>query len=131
MATIVDVGGFWRIAGTYSEASAFGAATILLLAFTFTYWRQTRSKFALSLTVLLIILLTLCTSTTAYVAGVIIAVVFGVSLARSLLQDRLQAGEIGFVCVGIGVLAVTIGVEAYSARTPRAAVGPVRCDDLQ
>ncbi len=117
MATIVDVGGFWRIAGTYSEASAFGSATILLLAFTFTYWRQTRSKFALSLTVLLIILLTLCTSTTAYIAGVIIAVVFGVSLARSLLQDRLQAGEIGFVCVGIGVLAVTIGVEAYSART--------------
>ena len=117
MATIVDVGGFWRIAGTYSEASAFGSATILLLAFTFTYWRQTRSKFALSLAVLLIILLTLCTSTTAYVAGLIIAVVFGVSLARSLLQDRLQAGEIGFVCVGIGVLAVMIGVEAYSART--------------
>jgi hypothetical protein len=116
MATIVDVGGFWRIAGTYSEASAFGCTTILLLAFTFTYWRQTRSKFALLLTVLLIILLTLCTSTTAYVAGVIIAVLFGVSLARSLLQDRLQAGEIGFACFGIGVLVVAVGVEAYSAQ---------------
>ena len=114
MATIVDVGGFWRIAGTYSEASAFGSTTILLLAFTFTYWRQTRSRFALSLTVLLILLLTLCTSTTAYIAGVIIAVVFGVSLARSLLQDRLQAGEIGFVCFGIGVLVVAIGIEAQS-----------------
>ena len=100
----------------YSEASAFGSATILLLAFTFTYWRQTRSKFALTLTVLLIILLTLCTSTTAYIAGVIIAVVFGVSLARALLQDRLQADEIGFVCVGIGVLAVTIGLEAHNPR---------------
>jgi hypothetical protein len=116
MATIVDVGGFWRIAGTYSEASAFGAATIVLLAFTFTYWRQTRSKFALVLTLLLIMLLILSTSTTAYFAGVIIAAVFGVSLARSLLQDQLQSGEIGFVSVGIAVLVATIGIEAYNAQ---------------
>ena len=116
MATIVDLGAFWRIAGTYSEASAFGAATVLLLAFTFTYWRQTRSKFALSLFVLLIILLTLSTSSTAYFAGAIIAVVFSISLARSLLKDRLQAGDIGAVCVGVGVLVIALGLEAYDHR---------------
>ena len=43
----VQVEGFWRIVGAYSEASTFAGGSILALAFTFSYWRETNWRPAL------------------------------------------------------------------------------------
>lgn len=116
MATNVEVAGFFRIAGTYSEASAFGAVSVALLAFMFTYWRQTRNTYALVLSAMLCILLTLSTSTTAYVSTAILGAILFVSLVREGLRDKLQRGELALLGFGIAVIVAAIGAEAYDAR---------------
>jgi hypothetical protein len=109
MVTGVDIVGIWRIAGAYSEASGFGGATIALLAFTFTYWKLTRHRYALALSIALLVLLLLSTSSTAYVAGAVLAAVALASVAGAVLQNRLRWPDL--VLLG-GAFALVIGVLA-------------------
>jgi hypothetical protein len=74
MLTDVEQAGFFRIASAYAEASAFGAATVCALAFTFSYWRATQEFVALALSMLLLTLLLLSASSTAYVGAAIISI---------------------------------------------------------
>ena len=74
MLTNVSEGGFSRIAGAYSEASAFGTASLACLAFTYTYWRKTGSSLAQWFSVVLFALVILSTSSTAYVGLTILVV---------------------------------------------------------
>jgi hypothetical protein len=108
--TTVEEAGFWRIVGGYSEASTFGAASLLCIAFTFTYWRYTRSLTALIMSALLLILLLLSTSSTAYVGLALLGVPVGFAILFSLARDRLTAQDfllIGLAFVGVvGVLAI-------------------------
>ncbi|TWI22598.1 hypothetical protein [Mesorhizobium tianshanense] len=93
MLTQVVEAGFWRIAGAFSEASAFGGASLAGLAFTYTYWRKTGSKFALGLGATLFVLLLLSTSSTAYVGLAIVSVPVVFSIVKSLASSRLRSGE--------------------------------------
>ncbi|PDQ17195.1 hypothetical protein CN311_31325, partial [Mesorhizobium sanjuanii] len=93
MLTQVTEAGFWRIAGAFSEASAFGGASLAGLAFTYTYWRKTGSKFALGLGAVLLVLLLLSTSSTAYVGLVVVSVPVVISIVKSLASGRLRSGE--------------------------------------
>ena len=93
MLTDVSQAGFWRIAGAYSEASSFGGTCLAGLAFSYTYWRRSRSKPAFVLGLLMFVLLLLSTSSTAYVGLAILAVPAAVGLVRSMLRGRLLAGE--------------------------------------
>ncbi|RWP21155.1 MAG: hypothetical protein EOR00_03110 [Mesorhizobium sp.] len=93
MLTHVTQAGFWRIAGAFSEASAFGGASLAGLAFTFTYWRKTGSKLALALATSLFILLLLSTSSTAYVGLAIVTVPVVISIVKSLASGRLRSEE--------------------------------------
>jgi hypothetical protein len=111
LATDVEEAGFSRIAGGYSEASAFGAATLAALAFAFTYWRGTRSSPALALSIVLVVLLVLCTSTTAYVGAVIISVPLILALGRSTLAGRYSRDDL--VLFALAVLAVVIALSIY------------------
>jgi hypothetical protein len=110
MLTDVEIAGFARIAGAYSEASSFGAATVVLLAFTFTYWRCTKDKFSLGLSVVLVVLLVLSTSSTAYGAGGVLGMVLAFSIARAALCNRLQAQDVAIVVAGIAVIVLALGV---------------------
>jgi hypothetical protein len=110
MLTEAEVAGFFRIAGGYSEASAFGATTVVLLAFTFTYWRSTRDRFAFALTVVLLALVILSTSSTAYGALGVLGLALGISIARAALQDRLQAQDLLVIAGGIVVIGLAVGV---------------------
>lgn len=93
MLTQVTEAGFWRIAGAFSEASSFGGASLAGLAFTYTYWRKTGSKFALGLGAALFVLLLLSTSSTAYVGLAIVSVPVVFSIVKSLASGRLRVGE--------------------------------------
>jgi hypothetical protein len=112
MLTLTMEGGFWRIAGSYSEASTFGAVSLAGLAFSYTYWRRTNSRFAAAIAAALFLLLLLSTSTTAYVGLALIGIPVALSLARSLAsarptrQDVLLVAVMAFLC--LAVMAVSL-----------------------
>jgi len=114
MHTDVDVAGFSRIAGGYAEASSFGAASVALLAFTFTYWRAKRDTFALVLSLSLLSLLVLSTSSTAYVAGGLLGMGLFASLTVAALRNRLRKQDLVLIVAGLAALVVFVGVVIYN-----------------
>ena len=110
MLTDVGVAGFWRIAGAYSEASGFGAATVVLFAFTFSYWRRTNDRLALGLSVALGARLVLSTSSTAYVAAGILWLLLLASIVGSILRDRLRKQDLAILAAGAVSLVAVVGV---------------------
>ena len=99
--------GFWRIAGAYSEASAFGGVSLACLAFTYTYWRRTGSGLAKWLSAILLGLTLLSTSSTAYVGLAVISMPVVFSLLRSLVSGRLVSQDIVILsAASVGLLAV-------------------------
>jgi hypothetical protein len=105
LATNVEEGGFYRIAGGFSEASAYGGYTLACLAFTLTFWRRTGSRLALALTGCLSALLVLSTSTTAYVGAGLIVLLVGVSSLRSVLEGKFLRQDV--TLAGLALIAVT------------------------
>ena len=110
MLTEVTVAGFWRIAGGCAEASAFAAMSVPCLAFVFTYWRETGSRTALILAVLLLGLLLLSTSSAAYVALALLALILAASLLHSIYANRLSPRDIAVVAIIMVGIAVLIAV---------------------
>jgi hypothetical protein len=99
--------GFIRIAGAYSEASAFAGYSLACLSFCYVYWRKAGSRLARGLTVVLLVLLLLSTSTTAYVSLALLSIPVSLSIARSFLAGRVSADEILMIVLLVtGVFAV-------------------------
>jgi len=113
MLTSVSEGSFWRIAGGYAEASSFGAATLVLLAFSFSYWRRTRDQMALVLSGALLILLLLSTSSTAYVGAAIVAMPLLLSILRSSLSGHVSKPDLTLLILGLSGLLVMLAVFLY------------------
>jgi len=116
MLTDVKEAGFSRIAGGYSEASAFGGASLAALAFTFTYWRRTGSSPALALSTVLLVLLMLCTSTTGYVGAVIISVPLTLALARSIIAGRFSRDDLMLFALTLLAVVMALSVYLYNDR---------------
>ena len=114
MLTNVDIAGFFRIAGAYSEASSFGATTVALLAFTFAYWRASANILSLTLSAMLLSLLVLSTSSTAYGGGAVLAIVALALVVGAAMQNRLRAQELFLLAAGFAVLTILIGVILYN-----------------
>jgi hypothetical protein len=85
--------GFWRITGAQSEASSFGAVSLMCLAFTYTYWRKTGSRSAFILSVLLFVLICLSTSSTAYAGLMVLGAPVMLSILYSLISGRLVSAQ--------------------------------------
>ena len=115
MLTQAEEAGFFRIAGAYSEASAFGGVTLACLAFTLTYWRRTKSLPALSLATLLLVLLMLSTSSTAYVGAMLLSIPLACSVGRSILVGQLTSEDL--LLIVLSVLCI-VGVMAIYLHTP-------------
>ncbi|TPL79599.1 hypothetical protein FJ950_27595 [Mesorhizobium sp. B2-3-14] len=108
--------GFFRLAGAYSEASAFGGASLACLSFCYVYWRKTGSRLASWLSAAMLLLLLLSTSSTAYVGLAALSLPVAFSLARSFLAGRVTADEILIVALlTIGVCAV-MAIIVYDER---------------
>lgn len=114
MLTNVDVAGFARIAGAYSEASTFGGMSALLLAFTFTYWRATSDMLAAGFSLALLCLVVLSTSTTAYVVLGILGLVLLLSLAASTWRGRLQEQDLILIAGALVGLTILVGIVLYN-----------------
>jgi hypothetical protein len=113
--TGAEEAGFTRIAGAYSEASAFGGVSLACLAFCYTYWRKTRSWFAQWLALTLLVLIALSTSSTAYVGLAILSVPVAFSIARSLVSGRVDSDEILIMTLLACGLAAALGVALFNA----------------
>ncbi|WP_269930510.1 hypothetical protein [Aminobacter sp. HY435] len=111
MLTNASEGGFARIAGAYSEASAFGGVSLACLAFTFTYWRKTGARYAKWLSATLLLLIILSTSSTAYVGLAILAVPVSISLVQATISSRL--GPDDFAIVGVLAAMVVVGLAIH------------------
>jgi hypothetical protein len=109
--TDVSEAGFWRIVGGYSEASAYGGATLVYLAFAYVYWRVTNSRPALLLMLVLCALLVLSTSSTAYAGGTVLAAIVILCTLSSAARGRLLTQDV--VMLGLVLLCVTLGLLFY------------------
>jgi hypothetical protein len=106
----VEEAGFWRIAGGFSEASAFGSVSLACLGFAYTYWRVSGSRPMLALTVVLFMLLLFSTSSTAYAGLALVAPFTAIPIAISVLRGRLTTQHIWLFLLGwVGLLAA-VGV---------------------
>ncbi|HEY5931023.1 MAG TPA: hypothetical protein VIU02_11995, partial [Burkholderiales bacterium] len=102
----VEEAGFWRIAGGFSEASAFGSVSLACLGFAYTYWRVSGSRPMLALTVVLFLLLLLSTSSTAYAGLAFIVPFTAIPIVISILRGRLATQHIWLLLFGwLGLLA--------------------------
>jgi hypothetical protein len=110
MLTDAGVAGFWRITGAYSEASGFGAATVALLAFMFTYWRRTQDRLALGLSIALAVLLVLSTSSTAYVGGAVLGLFLLGSIVVAILRNRMRQQDLLILFAGVAMLVALVGM---------------------
>jgi hypothetical protein len=112
----VEEAGFWRIAGGYAEASAFGGVTLACLAFTYTYWRISHSISMLMLTIILFVLLILSTSSTAYAGLAIVAPFAMATIAVAALRAKISKVDIicfGFAGVGLTAVLTTHLIDAH------------------
>lgn len=101
---------FWRIAGGFSEASAFAGNTIACVAFAFAYWRETGARIAIVLCAANLALLVLSTSTTAYVALALVCLPVLASLLVNVSRANIARRELHILLLGLGVVALSIAV---------------------
>jgi hypothetical protein len=110
MLTEVEHGGFARVVGGYSEASAYGGVTLACAIFAFADWKVGRSRFMLALAVVLLFLVVMSTSSTAYAALAVVGLVVGFRVLRAFLTDTLSPIDLASVAslmlAGIVILAV-------------------------
>ena len=111
--------GFWRIVGGFPEASAFGAASLLAIGFTFSYWRATSSRPAFLLSVLLLFLLLSSTSTTAYVGLAILSLMLVLSFFFRMIAGRFTSHDLIVLAGGIIALTILVGLETFNENALR------------
>jgi O-Antigen ligase len=113
MLTDAKEAGFSRIAGAYSEASAFSSASLACLSFCYVYWRKTKSQLARWLSVVLLFLLILSTSTTAYVGLAILSVPVALTVLRSLLFGRVEIDDIVIIVLLLAGVLTVLAISLY------------------
>ena len=103
--------GLKRIVGSFSEASAFGFATLGLFGFATRLWLEgVYQRIAAPVAIASLIALTFSTSTTAYLGtGIFLAVTLIGSLAK-MLAGRANHHTVTFVLMMPMVVAVIVGV---------------------
>jgi hypothetical protein len=107
--------GFARITGAFSEASSFAGASLTCLAFSYTYWRRTKSRLSQWLSVILLFLTILSTSSTAYVGLALLCIPVVLSMSASIFRGRVEREEILIALfMVLGVISI-LGISLYRA----------------
>ena len=117
--TANEMGGLKRIAGTFSEASAFASYTLPLFAFAASLWLdKTRHRMAGLVAALLLAALVLSTSATA-LAGLIL--VTAVLLARTVISGLQRPEMTRSVWITVGALVCVTALLALPVIAPTTA----------
>jgi hypothetical protein len=113
--TEVVEAGFFRISGGYPEASSFAEAGLACLAFSYAYWRVSKSNLAFILSLIVLVLLLFSTSSTAYGALAILCLFPLFSLGRAILNGQFIAEDLHLLLLGILLFTVLLGIYLYNA----------------
>jgi hypothetical protein len=114
--TEVEQSGFWRIVGGSSEASGYSGYALACLAFAFTYWRETNSRFAAVLTFVMLILVLLSTSSTAYVGLAGLLPFAAAMIGWSAFENRFRKTDIILIACVLAVSTVILATYLYDPR---------------
>lgn len=107
--------GFVRIAGAFSEASAFASTSLACLAFCYTYWRMTKSHLAQWLAGILLFLVILSTSSTAYIGLALLCIPVAFLMVLSVLKGRIEREEILITALMATGMVAIMGISLYDA----------------
>ncbi|MBB6224616.1 hypothetical protein [Rhizobium leguminosarum] len=100
MHTAETIHGFKRIVGPFPEASAYGAVALAYFAFTLMLWlERVQSRMAGLATLLIGPTIVLCTSTTAYVAGVFLVCMFVLFCLKRLIGGSATTPHVTFLAI--------------------------------
>jgi hypothetical protein len=113
MLTETQIEGYWRIVGGYPEASSFAGASLIALAFSFSYWRTTGARSALLLAIILFVLVLLSTSTTGYVGVVVLCGTLFVCLLARAAKGRLAARDVAVLMLTTSMLILVLAFIAF------------------
>lgn len=114
MATYVEHGGFLRIAGGYSEASAFGAAIFTSMVFCVTLHRHSGNHTAGMLGLMSLALLLLSTSSAAYAAFAVYLSFLGMLAMRNLLLGRVRKADLALLYGMLAAFTLVLALALYS-----------------
>lgn len=105
-----DVAGFKRIAGSFSEASSFGAATLVLFVFSAELWlSRQRHIYAGVIALLSALLLVMSTSTSTYFGLAVYCALLGARCLWALSSGRASARHVT-ILFGVPLAALIIGL---------------------
>lgn len=117
MLTEDAIGGFFRIAAGFPEASAFAGTTLALFAFTATYWRTTGGFAAGILSFVQAALLLLSTSSTAYGGCAILLSFWLIAVAYLAITGKaLSKRDLLLTAIGVVGLAMIVAILIYNDR---------------
>jgi hypothetical protein len=109
MHTAETISGFKRIVGSFPEASSYGSAALALFSFTLLLRLERFPSRSVGLATAFIgITIALCTSTTAYIAGLFVLFLLVLFSLKRLLGGRATAPYSTFLVVALFIVPCTI-----------------------
>ncbi|UXN66280.1 hypothetical protein N8E89_24200 (plasmid) [Phyllobacterium sp. A18/5-2] len=109
MHTAETISGFKRIVGSFPEASSYGSAALAFFSFTLLLWLERFPSRLVGLATASIgITIALCTSTTAYIAGLFVLLILVLFSLKRLLGGRATAPYSTFLVVALFIVPCTV-----------------------
>jgi hypothetical protein len=109
MHTAETIVGFKRIVGSFPEASAYAGAALVLFSFTFLLWLERFTSRLAGLAAGSIgITILMCTSTTAYIAGLFVLCILVLFSMKRLLGGRAGVPHTSFLIVTLFIVPCVI-----------------------
>ncbi|RUM22981.1 hypothetical protein EFQ99_23380 [Rhizobium vallis] len=109
MHTAEAIHGFKRIVGPFPEASMYGAVALAYFCFTLMLWlERVHSRMAGLATLFIGPTIVLCTSTTAYVAGVFAVCMFMLFCLKRLIRGPTAASHVTFLVITLFLIPCAI-----------------------
>jgi hypothetical protein len=106
--TEVNVGGFVRLVGGFTEASGFGPALVIALTFSLFSYLMYPSRRQLVMSILLLTFALLCTSSAGYVSLIALFGLIFVFFMLQIITSRITTGSLALAGTGFGFVIVCL-----------------------
>ncbi|MGO7163044.1 hypothetical protein ACCS78_27635, partial [Rhizobium johnstonii] len=109
MHTAETISGFKRIVGPFPEASTYGAVALAYFSFTLLLWlERVQSRMAGLATLFIGPTIVLCTSTTAYIAGIFVVCMFVLFCLKRLISGPAKTPHVTFLVITLFLIPCAI-----------------------
>ncbi|MBP2488920.1 hypothetical protein ACU8LZ_17240 [Rhizobium leguminosarum] len=121
MHTAETISGFKRIVGPFPEASTYGAVALAYFSFTLMLWlERIQSRMAGLATLFIGPTIVLCTSTTAYIAGIFVVCMFVLYCLKRLISGPAATPHLTLLVITLflipcGIVALSLVPDAWDS----------------